>query len=74
MQPVSNELHTSDTSETKTSSRLRVWYLVQFRGYKVTQCKETPRVTKLGRLTYECLWHLRAEAAPLAGQNSDRLS
>ncbi len=71
---MANDLHTSETSETRTSSRLRAWYLVQFRGYKVMQCKEIPKVTKLGRLTYECHWHLRAEAVPLARNAPDRLS
>lgn len=74
MQPVSNDLHRSETSEMRTSSRLRVWYLVQFRGYKVTQCKEVPKVTKLGRLTYECHWHLQPEAEFAARNPTNRLS
>ena len=61
-------LQISETTETKTSSRLRAWYLVRFRGYTVTQRKEIPKVTRLGRLTYECQWYLRAEIGP------DRLS
>lgn len=71
---MSNDLYTSETSETRTSSRLRAWYLVHFRGYKVTQCNEIPKVTKLGRLTYECHWHLRAETPPLARNATDEFS
>lgn len=51
--------------EVTTSSRLRAWYLVHFRGYAVAQCKEVPKVTRLGRLTYECRWLLRT--APCSG-------
>lgn len=54
----------SQTTETKTSSWLRAWYLVRFRGYTVTQRKEIPKVTRLGRLTYEYQWHLRAGIGP----------
>lgn len=50
--------------EMKTSSRIKAWYLVQFRGYTVTQRREIPKVTRLGRLTYECQWHLRARISP----------
>jgi hypothetical protein len=46
--------------EVMTASRIRAWYMVQFRGYTVAQCREVPRVSRLGRLTYSCLWHLRA--------------
>lgn len=49
--------------EVTTSSRLWAWYMVQFRGYIVAQRREVPRVTRLGRLTYECRWHLRASSA-----------
>ncbi len=74
MQPMSIDLHLVETSETRTSSRLRAWYLVQFRGYKVTHRKEIPMVTKLGRLTYECHWHLQLKAIPLTGDATDQLS
>jgi len=43
-----------------TTSRLKQWYMVQFRGYTVVQCREIPKVTPMGRLTYDCLWQLRA--------------
>lgn len=49
--------------ELTTSSRLRAWYMVQFRGYTVAQFREIPRVTRLGRLTYENRWLLRAATA-----------
>lgn len=74
MQTMSIDLHIAETSETRTSSRLRAWYLVQFRGYKVTQRREIPMVTKLGRLTYVCHWHLQPEAVPLARDPTDPLS
>lgn len=56
---------TSQTTpdDVTTSSRLRAWYMVRFRGYTVAQCREVPRITRLGRLTYECRWHLRASTA-----------
>ena len=44
--------------EMTTSSRLRTWYMVQFKGYTVVQRREVPRMT-LGRLTYGSLWQLR---------------
>lgn len=64
MQHGSEILQPSEFAEMKTSSRLRAWYLVRFRGYTVTQRKEVPKVTRLGRLTYECQWHLRAAMQP----------
>jgi len=45
-----------------TSSRLRAWYLAGVKGYAIVEQEEIPRVTRLGRLTYECRWHLRASS------------
>lgn len=55
----------------KTSSRLRAWYLVQFRRYNVVQHREIPRVTRLGRLTYENQWILRPAHDTLTGQEAE---
>lgn len=46
--------------ELTTSSRMKTWFMVQFKGYTVVQQREVPKVTPLGRLTYENLWHLRS--------------
>ena len=50
-------------NEVTTSSRFWAWYMVQFRGYTVAQRREVPRITRLGRLTYESRWLLRASSA-----------
>jgi hypothetical protein len=60
--------------ELTTSSRLRAWYMVQFRGYTVAQRREVPKVTRLGRLTYEYRWLLRATRARANGNASEPLS
>lgn len=52
-----------DPLEYTTRSRLRAWYLVQFRGFVVAQRREIPKVTRLGRLTYEQSWILRSTAS-----------
>lgn len=46
--------------ELTTSSRMKTWFMVQFKGYTVIQQREVPKVTPLGRLTYENLWQLRS--------------
>ena len=56
---MSEQSYQATPDEVTTSSRLWAWYLVQFRGYTVAQCREVPRITRLGRLTYECRWLLR---------------
>jgi hypothetical protein len=45
-----------------TSSRVRTWYMVRFKGYTILQRREVPRVTRTGRLTYDYLWDLRPPA------------
>lgn len=50
-----------------TSSRLRAWYMVHFRGFTVAQHREVPKVTRLGRLTYEYQWLLRASVNGASG-------
>ena len=57
--------------ELTTTSRLKTWYMVQFKGYTVVQRREVPRVTTLGRLTYDSLWQLRA---PEGSGNGEGLS
>ena len=56
-----------------TSSRLKAWYMVQFRGYTIAQRREFPMVTRLGRLTYECRWLLRATPTMPAGSSSETI-
>lgn len=59
--------------EFTTTSRLWAWYMVQFRGFIVAQHREIPKVTRLGRLTYEQSWLLRASAAGTCGKASEPL-
>ncbi len=49
-------------SDAYTTSRMKKWFMVQFKGYEVVDEREVPRVTSQGRLTYECRWYLRSQA------------
>ena len=42
-----------------TTSRMKKWFMVQFKGYEVVKEREVPKVTSQGRLTYESRWYLR---------------
>lgn len=58
-----SEKHSQRThAEVMTTSRLRAWYMVHFRGYTVAQCREVPRLSRFGHLRYECHWLLRASS------------
>lgn len=54
-----NDSPPQSSDDLTTSSRMRTWFMVQFKGYTVVQRREVPRVTRLGRLTYASLWQLR---------------
>lgn len=60
--------------ELTTSSWMKQWYMVQFKGYTIVQRREVPKVTRLGRLTYESLWQLRSpsgeNATPPEGERA----
>lgn len=42
-----------------TTSRVKRWYLVRFKGYTVVQCREIPKMNWFGQLTYMYNWTLR---------------
>jgi len=42
-----------------TTSRMKMWFLVKFQGYKVVEQREVPKATSHGRVIYECRWYLR---------------
>lgn len=46
-------------SDAYTTSRMKMWFMVQFQGYTVVDEREVPMVTSQGRLTYECRWYLK---------------
>lgn len=52
-------IETEKPSDEYTTSRMKKWYMVQFKGYEVVDEREVPKVTSQGRLTYECRWYLR---------------
>lgn len=64
-------------AELTTSSRVKTWFMVQFKGYTVVQRREIPRVTRLGRLTYDSLWQLKSpdgeKPEPWAGKAGAKL-
>jgi hypothetical protein len=45
-----------------TASRLRMWWLVRFHGYRVTGQKLAPRVTFYGAVQMTTRWILSAPA------------
>ncbi|MCF6287040.1 MAG: hypothetical protein L3K26_17915 [Candidatus Hydrogenedentes bacterium] len=53
-------IEADSTSEDYTTSRMKKWFMVQFQGYEVVKEREVPKVTRQGRLTYECRWYLRS--------------
>lgn len=46
-----------------TSNHLRKWWLVNVRGYRVTQSIVTPELTLLGRVGYRHEWKLVQQGA-----------
>lgn len=50
---------TKSPEEFVTTSRVKTWFMVQFKGYQVVERREVPKVTRQGRLTYDCFWQLR---------------
>lgn len=69
-----NALQQPALLELTTTSRLRAWYMVHFRGFTVAQHREIPKVTRLGRLTYEYRWLLRTSVTGAGGKVSGSVS
>ena len=47
----------------ETSSRMRMWWLNTFHGYRVLEEKLTPRKGSFGRISYQRIWILRPDEA-----------
>ena len=60
------------TVEVTSYSRVKTWFMVQFKGYTVVQHREIPRVTRLGRLTYDNLWQLQSCGEEKQGASSGK--
>lgn len=54
------DIHDSHGERMKSvNSRIVMWFLVRFGGYRVVLSKQTPRTVSMGRIRYKRVWHLR---------------
>ena len=55
-------IESGTSGDNYTTSWMKKWFMVRFKGYEVVEEREVPKISRHGRLTYESRWYLRLDS------------